>query len=57
MDPIVQVLEVALEVCLVVLPCQAVYPRCRVLLECEERQPEQVDADVVEKRGEPFLLP
>jgi hypothetical protein len=57
MDPCVQVLEPALEVCLVVLPGQAVHPRRGVLLGLEERLPEQVDADMVEERGEPFLLP
>jgi hypothetical protein len=56
-DPIVQVFDVAIEVCLVVLPRQAVYPRRSVLLNFEKRQPEQPDADVVKERGELFLLP
>jgi len=56
-DPIVQVFDIAIEVCLVVLPRQAVRPGRGVLLECEERQPEQLGTDVVEKRGELFLLP
>jgi hypothetical protein len=53
----VQVFDIVIEVCLVVLPRQAIHPRRGVLLEFEERQPEQLDADVVEKRGELFLLP
>src|SRR6266850_3334051 len=46
-----------LEVQLVVLPGQAVYSGHGVSLEGEERQPQQIDADMVEERGEPFLLP
>jgi hypothetical protein len=49
--------EPGLELCLVVPPCQSVHAGCSVSLEREERQPEQVDADMVEERGEPFLLP
>jgi len=56
-DPIVQILDLAVEVCLVVLPYHAVYAGSRVSLEGEERQPEHFDCDVVEERGEPFLLP
>jgi hypothetical protein len=47
LDPVVQVFDLAIEVCLVVLPRQAVHPRRGVLLERDERQPEQLDADVV----------
>src|SRR6202161_2161337 len=46
-DPIVQVFDVAIEACLVVLPRQAVHPGCGVLLDFEERQPEPLDTDVV----------
>jgi site-specific DNA recombinase len=56
-DPVVQVLELALKVCLVVLPCQPIHARRGILLEFVERLFEQVDADVVEERGEPLLLP
>src|SRR5256884_1257031 len=56
LDPIVQVPELALEVCLVVLPCQPIHAGCCVLLEFEERLFEQLGADVVEERGEPLLL-
>src|SRR6516162_5389936 len=52
-----QVLELALEVCLVIRPRQSVHTRRCVLLEFVERLFEQVDADVVEERGEPLLLP
>ena len=57
MDPVVQIREVSVKVCLVVLPGQPVHPRRGVPLESEERHPEQVEAEVVEERGEPFLLP
>jgi hypothetical protein len=57
MNPIVQVPEPGLKVCLVVLPCQPVHPGCCGPLEIKERHPEQVEVDVVEECGEPFLLP
>ena len=57
LDPCVQILELRLKVCPVVPPHQPVHAGCSVSLECEERQPEQVDADMVEERGESFLLP
>ena len=57
MDPVVQISEVSVKVCLVVLPGQPVHPRRGVPLEIEERHSEQVEADVVEERGESFLLP
>src|SRR4029077_16278083 len=56
-DPVVQIFEIALEVCLVVLPCQPVHTRCRVRLEFVERVLEKIDADVVEERDELLLLP
>jgi len=37
MDPIVQILEIALEVCLVVRPSQPIHAGCCVLLKFEER--------------------
>src|SRR6516164_8976801 len=57
LDPVVQVLELALEVCLVGRPRQSVHTRRGVLLEFVERLFEQVGTDVVEERGEPLLLP
>jgi len=57
MDPAVQVCEPGLEICLVVLPGQPVHPGGGIALEREERHPQQIDADMVEERGEPFLLP
>jgi hypothetical protein len=56
-DPFMQIGEVALEICLVVPPGQPINTRCRVALEREEGHPEQAGTDVVEERGEPFLLP
>jgi hypothetical protein len=57
MDASMQVLEIALEVLLVIRPAQAIYARCGIFLKVEERLVEQIDADVVEERGEPLLLP
>ena len=57
MDPVVQIHEVSLKIRLVVRPRQPVHARGGITLEREERFPEQVDAEVVEERGEPFLLP
>jgi hypothetical protein len=53
----VQSLKVALEIRLVVPPAQPVYAARSVPLKLVERKPEQIDADMVEERGEPFLLP
>jgi hypothetical protein len=55
-DPVVQVHDLALNVCLVVLPRQPIDAQRSVLLELEECRFEQVDADMVEERGEPLLL-
>src|SRR6516165_3545611 len=57
MDPSVQVLKPWLEVRLVVLPRHAIHARGGFALERIERQPESVDVDVVEERGEPLLFP
>src|ERR1700716_1301489 len=56
LDPVVQIFEIALELCLVVLPHQPVHSRCRVHLELVERLREEIDADVVEERNELLLL-
>jgi hypothetical protein len=40
MDPSVQVLDLAIEVRFIVLPCQPIHTGCSVSLEGEERQPE-----------------
>src|SRR5262249_27325069 len=50
-----QILKLALEVCLVIRPRQSIHARRYVLLEFVERLLEQVDADVVEERGELLL--
>jgi hypothetical protein len=52
-----QIREPELEVCLVVLPRQSVYAGRGVPLQLKEREPEKINPDMVEKRGEPFLLP
>src|SRR5205085_11688564 len=57
LDPIVQVPEIALVVCLVVLPRQPIHARRGVFFEFEERLFKQVRADMMEERGEPLLLP
>ena len=57
MNPLMQISEVSVKVCFVGPPRQSVYPRCGVFLEFEERLTKQVDADVVEERGELLLLP
>src|ERR1700693_223401 len=57
MDPCVQINELSLKVCRIGLPRQPVHSRGGVALEREERLPEQIDAEVVEERGELLLLP
>ena len=52
-----QVLEIALEVLFVIRPGQTIDTRCSIFPKFEERLVEQIDADVVEERGELFLLP
>src|SRR6266542_2617162 len=56
LDPIMQDLEPALEVCLVVRPRQSIHTRRGILLEFVECLFEQVHADVVEESSEPLLL-
>ena len=43
-----QVLEVALQSRLVVLPCHAIYPGGGTALERQERVPQPIDRDVVQ---------
>src|SRR5512144_1873618 len=57
MDPCVQISEVSFKVCRIGLPRQPVHPGGGVALEYEERFSEQIDAEVVEERGELLLLP
>jgi hypothetical protein len=52
-----QIDEPWLKVCLVVVPRHAIHAGGGLALERVERQPERLDVDVVEKRGESFLLP
>src|SRR5438046_2853989 len=46
-DPVVQIFEIALKICLVVLPHQPVHSRCRVHIEFVEHVLKKIDADVV----------
>src|SRR5262249_11316810 len=57
LDSPVQIVKPALEIRLVVLPSHAVYTRRGVTLKLEECVPKQIDADVVQQRNEPLLLP
>src|SRR5260221_12971836 len=57
MDPIVQIRKPWLEIRLVVLPPQPIHAGRRIAPEREEPQPQKVDADMVEQRREPVLLP
>ena len=57
LDPAVQIVELVLKVCRIALPRQPVHAGSRFLLERIEGVPQQFRIDVVEERGEPFLLP
>ena len=50
-----QVLEIALEVLFVIRPDQTIDARRGIFPKFEERLVEQIDADVVEERGEPSV--
>src|SRR5260370_42326182 len=56
-DLSMEVVEIPPEVRLVVLPCYPVDTGGGFAFERVERRPERVDVDMVEKRGEPLLLP
>jgi len=56
MQPAVQVLEIALEVCPVAAPGQTVHTRSGLLLQFEECHFKVLRTDVVEERCEPLLL-
>jgi len=57
MDTSMQVLEIVLEVLLVVPPRHPVHAGSSILFEFVECLVEQIDADMVEERDEPLLLP
>jgi hypothetical protein len=57
MDPVMQVLDPTIKVCLVVLPRQSIDARRGIPLQRVEGRAQHGHTDVVEKRGEPFLLP
>src|SRR6267154_377470 len=52
-----QALQITLEVCLVVRPCQPIHTGRGVVLEFEERLLKQIETEVVEERSELLLLP
>ena len=52
-DPVVQILEMALERLPVIRPCHAVDTGRRVALQRIIRHPKQIDIDMGEERGEP----
>ena len=56
-DLFVEVLEIGLEVRLVVLLCHPVHAGSGLALKRVKRRPERIDTDMVEERGELFLLP
>src|ERR1700675_1438316 len=51
-----QISEVSVKVCRVVLPCQSVNTRCSLLLQIKEGPPQDVDADVMQERCQLLLL-
>src|SRR5439155_19355269 len=57
MAPAAEILKPRVEFRLVVRPCHTVRAGGGLSLERVERQPERVDIDMVEERGEPLLLP
>jgi hypothetical protein len=56
MDTAMEILEFGLEVLAVILPCQAVHARCSLTLKCVVGVCQEFDGDMVQERGEPFLL-
>src|SRR5581483_9653910 len=56
MHPTVQILEMTLQVCLVVLPCHSVYSRCSVSVYGQKRVAQPFDGDVVKERAESLVL-
>ena len=52
-----QILEIAFEVRIVLLPCQTIHASSGVLLEFVKRVFKQVDGQMVEERSELLLLP
>src|SRR3954471_19581607 len=56
-DPCVQLLNPAIEVLFIGLPCHAVHARSGVALDRVERRSQHGRVDMVQKRGEPLLLP
>src|ERR1700746_232680 len=57
MNPLVQISEVSVKACFVGRPRQSIHPGGGIAFEREERHLQANDADVVEERSEPLLLP
>src|SRR6202021_1604349 len=56
-DPGMQISEVSVKVCCIGLPCQPLHAGGGFACERKERVPQQIDVNVVQKRGELLLLP
>jgi len=54
-DPIPQIVDLAIEIGVVALPRHPVDTRSRLPLQCEKRGAEHFRVEVVEERGEPLL--
>jgi hypothetical protein len=52
-----QILDPEFEIGLVILPRHTIHAGSGLALERVERRPERIDTDMVEERGELFLLP
>ncbi|WP_370882025.1 hypothetical protein [Labrys wisconsinensis] len=57
LDPRMQVGELALVICCVVLPGHPIHPGGRALLQIEERLLDKLDPEMVVERGESLLFP
>ena len=57
MNPLMQRLQIALQVCFIVLPRNAIHPGRGSALERQKRFPQQINADMVQQRGELLFLP
>jgi len=56
-NPSMEISKICLQFLLVVQPCHSIHSGSSLALERVERQPQKIDANVVEQRSEPFLLP
>src|ERR1700721_3137320 len=56
LHPVVQVLEIGLQILPVLVPRHPVHPRCRLRVDHPVSRPQPAGGDVVQQRGEPCLL-